>query len=80
MSNENKTNAKEITFESALQQLEAIVESLENGNIPLAELVTKFEEGTRYLKVCQKQLKDAELKIEKLKENEDSTDLFQLKE
>lgn len=58
----------EASFEDALDKLEAIVEAMESGDIPLSDLVSQFEEGNRYLKLCQKRLRDAELKIEKLKE------------
>ena len=54
-------------FEESLERLETIVESMESGDIPLAELVSKFEEGNNLLIACQKRLKDAELKIDKLK-------------
>jgi exodeoxyribonuclease VII small subunit len=56
-----------LTFEAALGKLETIVESMESGDVPLADLLAKFEEGTKMLKVCESRLKDAELKIEVLK-------------
>ena len=64
------TDAK-ISFESALTQLETIVESMESGDVPLAELLAKFEEGNKLLKVCEARLKDAEIKIELLKKQKD---------
>lgn len=58
-------------FEEALQQLESLVAAMESGDIPLALLVDKFEEGSRLVKICEERLKQAELKIETLrKENE----------
>ena len=35
----------DLTFESALERLESLIESMEKGDTPLAELVAKFEEG-----------------------------------
>jgi len=64
------TDAKP-SFESALTQLESIVESMESGEIPLAELLAKFEEGNKLLKICETRLKDAEMKIEILKKQKD---------
>ena len=55
-----------LTFEDALAHLESILESMESGDTPLADLVAKFEEGSNLLKVCQAKLKEAELKIEQL--------------
>lgn len=60
-----------LSFEAALTQLESIVESMESGEVPLAELLAKFEEGNKLLKVCEARLKDAELKIELLKKQKD---------
>ncbi|MDG1241790.1 MAG: exodeoxyribonuclease VII small subunit [Opitutae bacterium] len=55
-----------LTFEDALERLEAILESMESGDTPLADLVAKFEEGSKLLTNCQQKLKEAELKIEQL--------------
>jgi exodeoxyribonuclease VII small subunit len=60
-----------LSFEDALTQLEDIVESMESGEVPLAELLAKFEAGNKLLKICETRLKDAELKIEVLKKQKD---------
>jgi exodeoxyribonuclease VII small subunit len=44
---------------------------METGEVPLAELLAKFEEGNRLLKHCEGRLKEAELKIEQLKKERD---------
>lgn len=64
------------SFEQALDRLEGIVESMESGEVPLADLLAKFEEGNLLLKVCEGRLRDAELKIELLKKQRDGTDTF----
>jgi exodeoxyribonuclease VII small subunit len=56
-----------LSFETALSKLEGIVESMETGEVPLADLLAKFEEGNKLLKHCEGRLKEAELKIEQLK-------------
>lgn len=61
-----KKEEKTPSFEASLERLEALIEAMENGDIPLADLVAKFEEGSKLLKMCQSQLKNAELKIEQL--------------
>jgi exodeoxyribonuclease VII small subunit len=66
---EDKT--AKLTFEKALAQLETIVESMESGDVPLQELLARFEEGNRLLKLCESRLKDAEIKIEQLKKQKD---------
>ena len=64
------------SFEQALEQLESIVESMESGDTPLADLLVKFEEGTRLLKICEARLKEAEVKIELLKKQKNSEATF----
>jgi len=56
------------SFETALQSLEQVIAVMEGGKVPLGELVAQFEEGSRLLKLCQNRLKDAELKIEQLRQ------------
>lgn len=58
-------------------RLESIVESMESGEVPLAELLARFEEGTQLLKVCEGRLQDAELKIEQLKKQKDGSLTFE---
>lgn len=65
------TKHARLTFEAALARLETVVESMESGEVPLAELLAKFEEGNKLLKVCEARLKDAEMKIEQLKKQRD---------
>ncbi len=66
-----------LSFETALTKLETIVDSMEQGEVPLADLLGKYEEGTKLLKVCEARLKEAELKIEKLKKQKDGTATFE---
>lgn len=68
-----KTKSDDVPFEEALEQLESLVSAMEDGAIPLADLVAKYQEGTRLLKVCQARLKDAELKIELIKSESSTT-------
>ena len=53
-------------FEEALKKLEGIVEAMESEELPLEELLAKYEEGTQLAKVCQTKLAEAELKIQQL--------------
>jgi exodeoxyribonuclease VII small subunit len=62
-----ETKEAKLSFEAALSKLETIVESMETGEVPLADLLVKFEDGNRLLKHCESRLKEAELKIEQLK-------------
>lgn len=70
-----ETKESKLSFETALNQLESIVETMESGDVPLADLLAKFEQGSKLLKVCESRLKDAELKIELLKKQKDGASL-----
>jgi len=61
---------EKLPFEEALKKLEDIVEKMEDGNLPLEEMISCFEEGNALSKVCGKKLSELEKKIEILvKEN-----------
>ncbi len=57
---------EEPTFEEALKQLEAAVERLEEGNLPLAEALRLFEEGLKASNVCRTRLEEARQHVEVL--------------
>jgi exodeoxyribonuclease VII small subunit len=54
----------EQTFESSLGRLEQIVEEMEADRLPLEDLLQRYEEGTRLVKVCQDKIEAAERRIE----------------
>ena len=54
------------SFEDALDHLNAIIEKMESGEMPLDEIIQSYEEGMGHLKFCREKLKAAELKIEQL--------------
>ena len=51
-------------FESAMRDLEALVERLERGDLPLEESLAAFERGVMLTRTCQTALKDAEQKVD----------------
>lgn len=55
-----------IGFDDALEQLEAIVEQLESGQLSLEESLAIFEEGVKLSLFCQKELKKTEGKFSRL--------------
>jgi len=54
------------SFESSLKRLEKIVETLEQGNVPLEDAMKMFEEGIELSRSCMERLTQAELKLKKL--------------
>lgn len=63
-----KKITKSQDLESALQELETLVERLEQGESSLEDSLKDFERGIALTRTCQQSLKDAELKIQKLVE------------
>ena len=55
-----------MSFEDALAQLEQIVHKLEQGDVPLEDSIRIYERGTALKAHCEKKLKEAELKVEKI--------------
>ena len=57
---------KEMAFERALKELEHIVGRLERGDVELEESITIYERGESLRDHCDRLLKQAEAKVEKL--------------
>jgi len=53
-----------LDFETAMRDLEALVERLEHGDLPLEESLAAFERGVMLTRTCQAALKEAEQKVE----------------
>jgi len=56
-------DSKKTSFEDNMQNLENIVTELEKGDLNLDDSISKFEEGIKISKECNKMLEDAEKKI-----------------
>ncbi|HEX9829603.1 MAG TPA: exodeoxyribonuclease VII small subunit [Bacteroidota bacterium] len=54
------------SFEASLKRLEAIVESLESGDVPLDKAMELYEEGVLLSKLCSEKLRNTELRLKKL--------------
>lgn len=63
---------KEKNFEESLSELEEIVKDLENGNVPLDDAITKFNEAMKIAKNCNEKLNKAEESVNKIL-NKDGT-------
>lgn len=51
-------------FESAIDELEKLVEIMEQGDISLEESLKNFERGIALTRTCQKALQEAEQKVQ----------------
>jgi len=62
---------KKLKFEDGITRLDEIVKCLEKGEVSLDESLSLFEEGTRLIKSCGKQLDEAEQKVTRLMKGAD---------
>ena len=58
-------------FEEAYSRLEKLVGEMEGGDLPLEDLLSRFEEGVKLVKHCQGFLKQAQLRVEQYVEQKD---------
>ena len=64
-----KKSSAELSFENAMDRLEAIVEQMESDKMHLDELIQRYEEGMKLAKICQERLASAEQRIEIITRN-----------
>ena len=53
----------EMSFEEAMKALEAVVNRLESGDVPLEESISLYERGAALKAHCQAKLREAEEKV-----------------
>jgi exodeoxyribonuclease VII small subunit len=63
---EKPADIAKMPFETALAELESIVDRLEKGAVALEESIQLYERGERLKAHCDALLKDAEMRIEKI--------------
>lgn len=52
-----------LTFEKALEELEALVARMEDGKLPLEESLRAYQRGAELIKFCESKLADAQARI-----------------
>ncbi len=55
-----------LSFEQAFEQLEAAVEALQDGQMPLERALNYYEEGMKLAQHCNELLEKAELRVQQL--------------
>jgi exodeoxyribonuclease VII small subunit len=53
----------DLTFESAIEQLEALVARMEDGKLPLEESLAAYQKGAQLIRFCEARLTDAQGRI-----------------
>ena len=64
--------AKKKTFEASVEELEALIERIEAGEIGLEEALKHYEKGTQLIANCRGILDSAQKKIAELTGEQDS--------
>lgn len=67
-----KNEIENLSFEQAIEQLTQVVDKIETGQVPLAESLEQYEKGMAMIAHCRKILLDAEKRIEKIAESDDT--------
>jgi len=65
---------EKLSFEDCFKKLEEVVEKLEDDNSNLEDSISYYDLGVRLRNHCNKKLKNAELKIQKLSDKNDLKD------
>ena len=73
MTAEAHADIAKMSFETALAELEGIVDRLEAGKVDLADSIAIYERGEKLKGHCEKLLRDAEARIEKITLKADGT-------
>ena len=55
--------AGNLTFERALEELEALVARMEDGKLPLEESLAAYQRGTELIKLCESRLSAAQARV-----------------
>ena len=71
MAAEPNEEIKTLSFEQALEALERIVDDLERGDVPLDQSIRIYERGEALKAHCDRLLKAAEDKVEKIRLSRD---------
>ena len=61
-----KKDQSDRKFESALEELEGVIEQLESGDLSLEDSLAAFEKGVGLVKYCNQKLSEVEQKVELL--------------
>jgi len=62
-----------LSYDAALAQLERILDRLESGDLPLEETLRLYEEGALLAQLCAARLDEAELRVRRWQEGNQTT-------
>ena len=69
MKNLKSADIEKMSFEEAFGELTKIIDFIESSDVSLDDSIKVYELGIQLKKHCEKKLKDAEIKIQKVVDN-----------
>ena len=69
----SNNDLEKLTFETAMKELEELVDSLDKGDVSLDEAIAAYDRGSQLKDYCQKKLHEAKMKVETI-QSLDNTD------
>lgn len=69
-----------LSFEEAMEQLEAVVEKLEQGDVPLEEAISMFQDGMKLSKLCHDKLQAVEEQMDRILHSDGEIELTTFQE
>lgn len=71
---------KELTFEEAMEKLEAVVTKLETGDVPLEKAISYYQEGMELSKICSDKLNQVNEKMVQIMNEQGELKPFEIQE
>lgn len=71
---------QDLSFEEAMEKLEAIVEKLEKGDVPLEKAINYYQEGMKLSKLCNDKLSNVQDKMTKIMNEQGELEIFDVQE
>ncbi|MBS2969581.1 exodeoxyribonuclease VII small subunit [Metabacillus sp. KIGAM252] len=71
---------EEVTFEEAMEQLEEIVGKLEQGDVPLEQAISFFQDGMKLSKLCHDKLQRVEKQMDYILREGGELEPFEIQE
>ncbi|KZZ86248.1 MULTISPECIES: exodeoxyribonuclease VII small subunit [Bacillaceae] len=75
-----KNSPEEVTFEEAMEQLEEIVGKLEQGDVPLEQAISFFQDGMKLSKLCHDKLQRVEKQMDYILREGGELEPFEIQE
>lgn len=64
-----KTGEQNLSVEAALERIETLAQEMESGKLSLDDLIERYAEGTKLVRICQEKLDAAEQRIKVITHN-----------